>query len=164
MLQQLSIIYIIGPQREGTDIHFIQRLLELSFSNLNRITITWEQDIATYYLLLQFTVCFLIILVVNGIPIAVHLIDGIIRWRIHSFHIPVNSIFRIKEVSHLHAFLDIVLRQLQYNIRLLRNGRNNKVLHADRVILLFCMLRIINKLCQLHAIFSKQYSRMLALT
>ena len=85
-----------------------------------------------------------------------HLVYGIVWRSIYTIHCSVAyAVFGIKEIGHLHTSLYIVLRQLQHDVRLLCNGSYHEVLHADRLILLVRMLRVIYKLCQFHSIFTE---------
>lgn len=63
------------------------------------------------------------VFIVDGVAIAVYLVDGIL-WRQVNAHLRLTfyAVFGIEEIGHLHALLQVVLRQLQHDVGLLRNG------------------------------------------
>ena len=87
-----------------------------------------------------------------------HLIDGILRRYIHALVFAVYTVFRIKEIGHLHALLQIVLGELQHDVWFLRHGWHNQVFHAHIVVFLVGVLWVIYQFCQLYAILAEQYA------
>lgn len=104
-----------------------------------------------------------VVLVVNGITIAVHLVDGIIWWSINTILPSVYAVLGIEKICHLHALLQVVLGELQYDVRFLRYSRNHQILHADVVILAVGILGVIDKFSQLHVVLLEQDARVFAL-
>ena len=140
-------------------------MLELGLRHLRRVAIAWKQDIPAYHFLLQRRVALLVVLVIDGIAIAVHLVDGIIGRCVYACIRPVvDTVFGIKEIGHLHAFLYVILRQLQHDVGLLCYGGNHQMFHADRIVLLVGMFGIVDEFCQLHPIFAEQDSRVFSLS
>ena len=84
-----------------------------------------------------------------------HLVDSIYGRCVHLIHFVCYPVFRIKKIGHLHALLQIVLRQLQNYIRFLRNRTTLHIRNAYAVILFVRVLRIINKLSQFNPILLK---------
>ena len=162
IFKQAYILNVIGTKRKGTDIHFLDSLVELSHLHIHRLTITREQDITTYHLLLQWSLS--IITIIDGITITVHLIDSIVRRNIHPIaQLTSNTILCIKEIRHLHVFLKIILGKLQYDVRFLRYGWHNEVSHTDVIVHSLRILRIIDKFRQLYTVLSEENARMFPL-
>ena len=122
---------VFGAKRESSNVYFVYSLAKLGFCHYSRFAITGKQDVAANYFLLQGIR--LIIFVIDGIAISVHLVDSIFRWNVHTvFVFPVNTIFRIKQVSHFHSFLQIVLGKLQHNVRLLGDSWHSPIFYTCR--------------------------------
>lgn len=79
-----------------------------------------------------------VVLVIDCITISVCLVNRIFGWNINAISVfSINTILRIKWICHYHAFLQIVLGKLQYNVRFLRYGWYYQICYANRAIFIF---------------------------
>ena len=154
LFQQLSVFRVFRTKWKRSYIHLLYRLVELRHSHIIWLSVTRKENISAYYLLLQGIG--IIVTIVDGITVAVHLVDSILWRHIHALLPAVNAVFGIKEISHLHALQQVVLGELQHYVWLLWYSGHDHIFQSYAVVLRLCVLRIIYKLSQFHTILAKQ--------
>ena len=124
-LQKLAVFLVFRAQRESPDVHLVDALVEFRHLHIGWFAIARKQNVATYHLFFEHMG--VVVLIVDGIAVAVHLVDGVVGWQIHIVGAAINAIFRIEKIGHLHALLHIVFSELEHDVGFLRHGGHHKV-------------------------------------